>query len=98
MSPRDSVQPASAEPADFVTRLRAAGIVADWRKQDVLRLAPVPLYNRYRDVYDAVRALKRTKFGSQKYVYPRHVMTELRGFFEEGIADRLPSARILYWT
>ena len=26
----------------------------------VLRLAPVPLYNRYRDVYDAVRSLKRT--------------------------------------
>jgi kynureninase len=52
--------PPPAEPAEFVTRLRAAGIVADWRKQNVLRLAPVPLYNRYRDVYDAVRALKRT--------------------------------------
>jgi spore photoproduct lyase len=47
---------------------------------------------------EEVRTLKRTKFGSQKYVYPRDVMTELRGFFEEGIADRLPSARILYWT
>ena len=52
--------PPPAEPAEFVTRLRAAGIVADWRKPNVLRLAPVPLYNRYRDVYDAVRALKRT--------------------------------------
>jgi kynureninase len=52
--------PPPAEPAEFVRRLRAAGIVADWRKQNVLRLAPVPLYNRYRDVYDAVRALKRT--------------------------------------
>ncbi len=52
--------PPPAEPAEFVTRLRATGIVADWRKQNVLRLAPVPLYNRYRDVYDAVRALKRT--------------------------------------
>ena len=38
----------------------AAGIVADWRRPNVLRLAPVPLYNRYRDVYDAVAALKRT--------------------------------------
>jgi spore photoproduct lyase len=47
---------------------------------------------------EEVRTLKRTKFGSEKYVYPRRVMTELRSFFEEAIADRLPSARILYWT
>jgi kynureninase len=26
----------------------------------VLRLAPVPLYNRYRDAYAAVQALRRT--------------------------------------
>jgi kynureninase len=44
----------------FVARLRAAGIVADWREPNVLRLAPVPLYNRYHDVYTAVQALKRT--------------------------------------
>ncbi|HWN37845.1 MAG TPA: kynureninase [Gammaproteobacteria bacterium] len=52
--------PAPADPSAFVARLRAAGIVADWRKENVLRLAPVPLYNRYRDVYGAVQALKRT--------------------------------------
>jgi kynureninase len=44
----------------FVARLRAAGLVADWRRPDVLRLAPVPLYNRYRDAYAAVQALRRT--------------------------------------
>jgi kynureninase len=44
----------------FAARLRAAGVVADWRRPNVLRLAPVPLYNRYRDVYAAVRALRRT--------------------------------------
>ena len=44
----------------FVARLRAAGVVADWRQPNVLRLAPVPLYNRYRDVYEAVAVLKRT--------------------------------------
>jgi kynureninase len=44
----------------FAARLRAAGVVGDWRQQNVLRLAPVPLYNRYRDVYDAVAAVKRT--------------------------------------
>ena len=52
--------PPPADPAAFVARLRAAGVVADWRKQNVLRLAPVPLYNRYRDVYGAVQALRRT--------------------------------------
>jgi kynureninase len=52
--------PPPADASAFVARLRAAGIVADWRKQNVLRLAPAPLYNRYRDVYGAVQALKRT--------------------------------------
>lgn len=45
---------------EFAARLRAAGVVADWRPPNVLRLAPVPLYNRFEDVDAAVRALKRT--------------------------------------
>lgn len=44
------------------------------------------------------RTLKRTKFGSTKYVYGKDIMRELRRFFEERIAARLPHARILYWT
>jgi kynureninase len=44
----------------FVARLRGTGVVADWRRPNVLRLAPVPLYNRYRDVYAAVQAIRRT--------------------------------------
>ena len=44
------------------------------------------------------RAQKRTKFGSIKYVYRRDVMTSLRSFFETTIAERLPRARLLYWT
>jgi kynureninase len=52
--------PPPADASAFVARLRGAGIVADWRKENVLRLAPVPLYNRFRDVYGAVQALKRT--------------------------------------
>jgi kynureninase len=52
--------PPPADPTSFVAQLRAAGLVADWRQPNVLRLAPVPLYNRYRDVYAAVQALRRT--------------------------------------
>jgi len=35
--------------------LEEAGIVCDWREPDCIRLAPVPLYNSYQDVYDFVR-------------------------------------------
>ena len=31
--------------------LKANGIIADWREPDVIRIAPVPLYNSYKDVY-----------------------------------------------
>jgi kynureninase len=52
--------PPPRDPLSFAARLRAAGLVADWRRPNVLRLAPAPLYNRYRDVYAAVQALRRT--------------------------------------
>lgn len=44
------------------------------------------------------RSVKRTKFGSTKYVFTREVMGELRGFFEAEVAHALPAAKILYWT
>ena len=51
--------PAPRDEAKLARRLRSAGVVADWRRPNVLRLGPVPLYNRFRDVHAAVQALRQ---------------------------------------
>ena len=38
--------------------LRARGIVPDFRKPDVIRLAPSPLYNTFTEIWDALQSLK----------------------------------------
>jgi kynureninase len=35
----------------IVQQLSAAGIIVDWREPDTIRLAPVPLYNSFEDVF-----------------------------------------------
>jgi len=40
-------------------RLEASGVTCDWREPDVIRAAPVPLYNRYEEVYRFVEILRR---------------------------------------
>jgi spore photoproduct lyase len=47
---------------------------------------------------EADRTRKLTKFGTGKWVLPRTEMAELRGFFTEALAARLPYGRLLYWT
>ncbi|HLP10768.1 MAG TPA: kynureninase [Flavobacteriales bacterium] len=36
---------------DLFTKLLANGVIADWREPNVIRMAPVPLYNSFEDVY-----------------------------------------------
>ncbi len=38
--------------------LRARGVIPDFRKPDVIRLAPSPLYNTFSDCWEAVRMLR----------------------------------------
>jgi kynureninase len=33
------------------------GVIGDWREPDVIRLSPVPLYNSYKQVFEAGGAL-----------------------------------------
>ena len=39
-------------------RVEASGVTCDWREPDVIRVAPVPLYNRYDEVWRFVEILR----------------------------------------
>jgi len=39
-------------------KLAASGVIADWREPNVIRIAPVPLYNSFEDVFQFVELLK----------------------------------------
>lgn len=40
-------------------RLQKNGVIADWREPNVIRIAPVPLYNSYEDVYTLYDIMKK---------------------------------------
>ncbi len=52
-----SIQVKSAD-QNLYKKITAAGVIADWREPDVIRVAPVPLYNSYEEVYRFVKILK----------------------------------------
>ena len=43
---------------DVYDGLMKAGFIVDWREPDVIRFAPVPLYNSYMEVWNFVQALR----------------------------------------
>lgn len=52
-----SIQVLNADKALHI-KLTEAGVISDWREPDVIRCAPVPLYNSFEDVYNMVEKLK----------------------------------------
>ncbi|MEX0976212.1 MAG: kynureninase [Woeseia sp.] len=46
------------EPRTVFARLEAQQVIADWREPDVIRVAPVPLYNSFLEVFEFVERLR----------------------------------------
>jgi len=44
--------------------LIANGVIADWREPDAIRVAPVPLYNTFSEVFEFSQILKRVVLGN----------------------------------
>jgi len=53
-----SIQVKTADKA-LHTKLTEAGVISDWREPDVIRVAPTPLYNSFKDVWEFVERLKQ---------------------------------------
>lgn len=53
-----SIQVKSADKKLHI-RLTEAGVISDWREPDVIRVAPVPLYNKFEDMYHFTERLKQ---------------------------------------
>ena len=53
-----SIQVLQGEPSLY-HRLTEAGIVTDWRDPNVIRAAPVPLYNSFQEVFEFVSILEK---------------------------------------
>ena len=52
-----SIQVKAADKQLF-DKITKAGVIADWREPDVIRVAPIPLYNSFEDIYQFANILK----------------------------------------
>jgi kynureninase len=57
------------EAARVCKALRAHGVVPDFRPPDIIRLAPVPLYTRFLDCYEAIARLRAILMGREYETY-----------------------------
>lgn len=53
------VRDKSIDAAALFDRLGALNVTTDWREPDVIRVAPVPLYNSYSDVFEFAERLQQ---------------------------------------
>ncbi len=49
----------SSKGKEVFETLQQKGIMADWREPNVIRIAPVPLYNKYEDVFNLYEIMKK---------------------------------------
>jgi kynureninase len=56
----------SGKQKSFVNELLALGVMADWREPDVIRLAPVPLYNSFEDIWQLGQRLSSALINAQQ--------------------------------
>lgn len=68
ITPRDPAQRgcqlsilAHKEPQRLHERLQAAGVICDFRRPNVIRIAPVPLYNTYLDCFRFAEVLRQVR-------------------------------------
>jgi kynureninase len=43
---------------ELFNKITASGVIADWREPNVIRMAPVPMYNSFEDVFRFGKILK----------------------------------------
>lgn len=67
ITPRDPVQRgaqlsilAHGQGKSMFDKLTAHGVIADWREPNVIRIAPVPMYNSFEDVFRFGEALRKS--------------------------------------
>ena len=54
---------AGSQGTELFQFLTQRGVMCDWREPNVIRVAPVPFYNRFTDVYDFVQLLAQANEG-----------------------------------